>query len=589
MIGERATARAREMFLSSGQVPAGLAVRAEIVDSWRRSLLYGVSPAAAVPVVKWTGRAEGQLLRAARPVLDKRRDELAGLSGGLTLTDEEGVVLERWVEDGGFARRLDARNVLPGVSVSELAIGTNSGGTSVEIGRATMVVGHEHFAAGAVTMTTAGAPIRHPLNSRLIGSLNLNCPARDTHPLLMIWIRELVAGIEEQLLKIVSARQRNLLDAYLRSTPDARHPVVCLDSRTVINNAAAARLLGADDHARLWEVASRGIAGKAVSDVRIDLSTGLSADVEVTPVMIGGRAVGAVVRLVKVTRDGNPGPEGRTTAALPGLAGGGPSWRTFAHDLRSAVDTGAPVLLVGEAGTGKLAAARAACRPGGSPAELDAPCIVTGKPDAWIPTLRDALSTARGSLILRRIDVLDPAAVAATTRLLASAAPAELRVTATARSYDGAVPAAMLDWQWPVVWSPPLRDRLEDLPALLAALTREVTGAPDAPRWSAEVVQTLTRVAWPANLHSLAAVVGEVLRSRPGSLVRAGDLPPHVAARGARRSLARLEQAEAHTIMTAVRQADGNKRAAADALGIARSTLYRKVRALGLDLDSATF
>ncbi|WEV36056.1 helix-turn-helix domain-containing protein [Mycolicibacterium fortuitum] len=36
--------------------------------------------------------------------------------------------------------------------------------------------------------------------------------------------------------------------------------------------------------------------------------------------------------------------------------------------------------------------------------------------------------------------------------------------------------------------------------------------------------------------------------------------------------------------MRALHEAGGNKQQAADTLGIARSTLYRKVRALGLDL-----
>ena len=41
--------------------------------------------------------------------------------------------------------------------------------------------------------------------------------------------------------------------------------------------------------------------------------------------------------------------------------------------------------------------------------------------------------------------------------------------------------------------------------------------------------------------------------------------------------------------MNALRAAGGNKNQAALSLGIARSTLYRKVRALGLDLSSAVY
>ncbi|HKT58832.1 MAG TPA: helix-turn-helix domain-containing protein, partial [Gemmatimonadales bacterium] len=67
------------------------------------------------------------------------------------------------------------------------------------------------------------------------------------------------------------------------------------------------------------------------------------------------------------------------------------------------------------------------------------------------------------------------------------------------------------------------------------------------------------------------------------------DLPPEYVARAARRQLAALEQIEAQTIVRALREAGGNKHQAALALGIARSTLYRKIRALGLDLSASIY
>ncbi|MCW2583635.1 MAG: hypothetical protein JWQ53_2425 [Klenkia sp.] len=594
MLADRSViARARQVFLDAGlDAPPVPGVRPVILASWRRSLLHGLSPADALPRDTPGADRHGQLARAATPVLDRRRTTLADLRAGITLTDQEGRVLGRWVEDRGFARRLDARHVVAGTSIAELTIGTTSGGVAVETGAATMVVGHEHFSDGAVSMTTAGAAVRHPVTRRLLGSLNLLCGVEDTHDLLLPWIREMAAEVERSLLDAATRRDRLLLDAYVTSTRDARHPVVCLDDQTVITNAAAARLLDAGDQAMVWEVASHRIAGgRCEPGHLLTLTSGQVVRVEAAVVEDGTRAFGAVLTLAPVTTASSAArtPTAGTPAAsasvdpLAGLAGRGTTWTAWCRRVReAAADPSAALLLTGEPGTGKTTVARALLGgDGDAPREMDAAELG----DDWVTELATALQRRPAGLLLRRLDLLGPAAATATTRLVARSSGTRVVATAT-QDTDGAL-GALLDWPGPVRTAPALRERRDDLPDLLRALSQQLTGR--SPRWTSEVVQTLHRQPWPANLHSLSAVVRVTLEGHTSPDVTLHHLPSEVSARGSRRALSGLEQVEARALTAALAAAGGNKREAADALGIARSTLYRKVRALGLDLSAATF
>jgi transcriptional regulator of acetoin/glycerol metabolism len=137
---------------------------------------------------------------------------------------------------------------------------------------------------------------------------------------------------------------------------------------------------------------------------------------------------------------------------------------------------------------------------------------------------------------------------------------------------------------------PPLRDRIDDLAALPATFTDRASDDGVEVEWTPGAIQTLSRVDWPGNLSSLDALVRRLVADRStGRPIGVDDLPPEYLARGARRQLASLEQTEAHAIMAALRAAGGNKNQAAISLGIARSTLYRKVHALGLDLSSTVY
>ena len=137
---------------------------------------------------------------------------------------------------------------------------------------------------------------------------------------------------------------------------------------------------------------------------------------------------------------------------------------------------------------------------------------------------------------------------------------------------------------------PPLRDRREDIPALAehflarsgGKLGRELRLAP-------ETVERLLRYAWPGNVRELENAIERAAILARGDIVEPTDLPPHVSAGlqlGPSPQLPRqttLAEAERVHILQTLERFGRNHSSAAEALGIGRTTLWRKLKEYGID------
>lgn len=579
----RSVLRAREEVLTSPLAAhRAPGVRPQILDSWRRSLLYGVNPDRCEPQPTPSSAEASCLLRSTADIV------VAGKSGALSqsncslaITDSEGRLLNRWVSDRGFAAMLDKHLILPDLSVAESATGTGSSSIVLETGQPVTVAGPEHFKGDWIGLTCAGAPIRHPITRRLLGSINLTVRYTETNSFLQSWVTSIAVEIEQTLLAEASTQEQVLLGAYLKANRDARHPVLCLNDRTVISNTPASRMLSPVDQVMLWEVASQ-LIGSPENDASVTLASGSSVSINVVPVSDGGQPIGAVIRLKSSEPISHQAPASPIAQSLPGLVGSSAAWQRMC--TRAVLATNSPTLVTGEAGSGKLAVASAIS--GGSPTIVDAE--IDGKSDAeWLTAVRDACESGATNIVLRHIDKLELSRARLTATLLESARERGTHVAATLTT-EASEPAAtpLLDWFDKVVEVPPLSHRIEDMALLLDNLTRrQVSGV----RWLPDAVQTMIRIHWPRNVASLEEAVRLTLLTTNKPTIDAKDLPAEIRSRATRRTLVGLEQIEARAILEAMRDAGGNKRLAAESLGIARSTLYRKVRALGIDLSASNF
>ncbi len=138
--------------------------------------------------------------------------------------------------------------------------------------------------------------------------------------------------------------------------------------------------------------------------------------------------------------------------------------------------------------------------------------------------------------------------------------------------------------------SPPLREHLDDLPALVAYLAERVRPR-QAAMFTPAALDALTAYAWPGNVRELANLV-ERLSILSGPTVDAHDVravlregpPPPAAITASGRPLDdALDDFERSLIAAALAQARGNVAEAARVLRTDRANLYRRMRRLGLD------
>jgi DNA-binding NtrC family response regulator len=130
-----------------------------------------------------------------------------------------------------------------------------------------------------------------------------------------------------------------------------------------------------------------------------------------------------------------------------------------------------------------------------------------------------------------------------------------------------------------------LRERREDLPLLANYFLRQFAQRYRKRLTSFEsgAMQTLVEYSWPGNVRELEHAVERAVLMAQGESVRSSDLGLRTGREGASRvDEMSLEDVECLLIKKALARYEGNVSAAADALGLSRSALYRRLKKYGL-------
>jgi transcriptional regulator with PAS, ATPase and Fis domain len=143
---------------------------------------------------------------------------------------------------------------------------------------------------------------------------------------------------------------------------------------------------------------------------------------------------------------------------------------------------------------------------------------------------------------------------------------------------------------------PPLRERKEDIPPLVSTFVQRFAAqlGKAEPTIAPEVYQKLLDYSWPGNVRELqnaieyAVVLARqdaiTVKELPGEIQLPPALQANQSSANRRNGVASLEDVERETILQALAQTHGNKKKAAQLLGIQRPTLYNKMKRYAIEI-----
>lgn len=306
---------------------------------------------------------------------------------------------------------------------------------------------------------------------------------------------------------------------------------------------------------------------------------------------------------------------------IAGIVGRDPAMLELSDSIRELAGEDVPVLILGESGTGKELIASAIHREGPRGAKNFVAINCGALPDTLLETelfghVKGSFTGAHrdkkgrfeladgGSIFLDEVGELSPAMQIKLLRVLQegtfekvgaeTSCKVDVRViSATNKDLQREVAARRfredLYYRLSVVplTLPPLRERLTDIPLLVAHILDEEAIRSDRrhdparpPRKvtvAREALALLVAHRWPGNIRELQNVLRFALIKCKGNVIRPEHLPPSFAAPG--RSSAcvkgRKPKISADAAAQALQQAGGHPGEAARSLGVSRATLYR--------------
>lgn len=560
-----------------GEVRADGLIPDLILRSWRRSISNSVDGSAPCRRQHEID-TDSVLCRAAGPVLDRWQQHLTDTGTTLFLSDRAGSIVARRADDNGLRRRLDNAHAAEGFDYSEESVGTNGLGTSIVEGRAVYVQGSQHYNDALSELVCAAVPVCTPAGA-VIASVSLGGPVGTASRLMVSLTKEIGQQIEERLRATARPQDLALAMSFMRFTNSGR-PTVVMDHESLLANTPGLPYVSVHSHVMLWELLSSH-----------DWSSGDTARL-----LVGDTSVEVVARRIL------DGPRAHFVLNFHDLRESGLTASSYAvTDERRSPVLSAPTpateprhavaLVEGMPGSGRATTARALH----ARREADAPLwttVVTPAEDTPWAALAERLAEGTDVLVRRVENVAEHDAhhlsrLVAGQRSQTRGADRQGTLWITACSeYAPAAVRRIIDGIGPLARTETLARTPERIPGLVRDILQEADPQ-GRHAFSPAALQALVQWHWPGNITELVDIVTALVRDVPTPVIQRRHLPERLRDAPPRRRLGLIEEAERDAIIRALDTAAGNKSEAATLLGIGRTTLYRKLRQLGLDGDES--
>ncbi|MDF3306779.1 helix-turn-helix domain-containing protein [Rhodococcus sp. T2V] len=548
-------------------------LRPEIAASWKRSEIAGLTHEMVLERLQIGDfESSSQLLTAAVPVLDGVARDLTGLTYSLLLADADCRIVGRWFDRPTIDDTLQRAGAVTGSRWRESDVGTNGLGTPAEVRSGMWVHGAEHFATVLSGFTCYGLPILHPLTRRVEGVLNVTVHPNDAHPLFPPTLGRAVDDIEQRLIDASRPADSRLFRAFREACRTGR-AIVALNDHVMLASNTALAMVEDLDLETMREIA-RSAAHRGASTVEpVRLLSGAMVTARID--RLQDLSHGAVFRLR--TRSGPRAAPGAESANCGHLASAEET--TFTAP--------ASVFVEGEPGSGRSTVARSLLE-GASVSVIDALDCLTEDSTAWAGRLAATIDGRADGLVIDNVHVLPGELVDLLARTLSTDHHSmPIVLTGNPQTWLPAHIQPLVRRCRQIVALKPLRERRNEIPLLAQSVINALEPG-RTPRLSPAAARLLTAQPWPGNIPELREVLRHALAHRPFGPIEIVDLPAAYRLRPVP-ALAGRETAERHAIIEALRRFDGNKTRAAQFLGITRTTLYNRLRALKITDDTVHF